>query len=200
MEDTINFITSPEGIALAQWVAAFGTALATMMVTLSIHLGGREKRRKQASSINAWTTTKETGTGMEGTLHFRNSGDSPVFDVATRAFSDNGKTVAAWPVRVIEPGKAKMIVNGDSIANPHAGKDTSRLEVFFRDSHGRAWSRRQNGTLKREFFTRKSGIDTYFHWLQLVSENNPSFDDTVLKYIDTDSNTDESLQANEDFD
>lgn len=94
---------------VADWIAALGTAGATLLAAGAMALQQRDRRRALAESVTAWITVgKQSGLPM-ATLHVLNAGNQAVFELCARAVGSGGFTRDYWALGTLPPGQGTAI-------------------------------------------------------------------------------------------
>ncbi len=130
--------------ALPDWIAAIGTVLAFWVALVVFIVALKDRRRQQAAQVAAWL---ERGKN-ETSLHIVNSSDVPIYNVRADAkLLGQGRN---FYLPVLRPRADEIL---DQVPMPGAGQVSEKfanVEVFFADSSGKRWWRKENGKLSRE--------------------------------------------------
>lgn len=151
---------------LADWVAAIGTAAATLIAAGALAVQQRDRRRAQAEAVTAWIKEREEPSRVVATLHVLNSGTQPVFQVVVRAVGYKGHTRDAWPLGELPPGEQTQ-TGGREWGDHMDDVEPPRLEIYFQDAAGRGWHRKPNGRLGRAWRPRTA----YHHFMKWTRDD-----------------------------
>jgi hypothetical protein len=86
-----------------EWVAAIGTACATLIAAIALMITAWDRRRAPASRINGWPLIEE---GIITKVVLANAGDLPVFDVIARVIYQSETLVVVSPDS-LPPGESQ---------------------------------------------------------------------------------------------
>jgi hypothetical protein len=128
------------------WVGAVGSAGALIVATILFWISVMDRKRKQASQVNAWQV-KIIPTHAFPEIHYKitNSSDEPVYAVVLKSMCGvEGTFISSLGTIGPKEEKYKKIFLGGS---PRA--EQYQPEISFRDAAGRIWLREENGKLKQ---------------------------------------------------
>lgn len=131
--------------SIADWVAAIGTAGATLLAAGALAVQQRDRRRRHAELIAAWLGLSE----MEPIdVWVLNRSDTPVYEVVARAmFQGHVRAVASSSV--LPPGEHCLSTHEPYEGDHEDASDPPTVDFLFRDAAGRSWRRDSNGRLRR---------------------------------------------------
>lgn len=154
---------------LSQWIAAVGTAGATLLAAAALAIQQRDRRRQVAEQITAWL---QMGEQEPITFHVLNSSTVAAYEVIARAVFRKTTTQAVTAFPVLPPGEQTNTVEElwdpdhlDAVYAPG-------VSLKFRDSAGRAWHRTIDGRIKR-LRRRYSEYEEYMKALDEVPREDP---------------------------
>jgi hypothetical protein len=143
------------GGTLPEWVAAIGTACATLIAAIALMVTAWDRRRAPATRVNGWPLIEE---GIIIKVVLVNADNLPVFDVIARVIYQR-ETLEVVSPNSLPPGNHEYELSeavelwagaADLIATRHGPK----VAVLFRDASGRVWRKRSSGRLRRQRFRR----------------------------------------------
>jgi hypothetical protein len=130
--------------ALPDWIAAIGTVLAFWVALVVFIVALRDRRRQQAAQVAAWLERGEDDTS----LHIINSSDVPVYNV--RADAKLLGQSRNFYLPVLGPRSDEMLIKVPMPGSTQVSGKFANVEVFFADSSGKRWWRKEDGKLSRE--------------------------------------------------
>jgi hypothetical protein len=143
------------GGTLPEWVAAIGTACATLIAAGALMITAWDRRRTPAMRVNGWPLIDD---GIITKVVLANAGDLPVFDVIARVIYE-GETLAVVSPAGLSPGERKFdlpepVELWAGAADLIATRQGPKVALLFRDASGRVWRKRSSGQLRRQRFRR----------------------------------------------
>jgi hypothetical protein len=157
------------GGTLPEWVAAIGTACATLIAAGALMITALDRRRAPAMRVNGWPLIDE---GIISKVVLANAGDLPVFDVIARVIYER-ETRAVLSPAGLSPGAREFDLPEDvplwtSAADLVATPQGPKVALLFRDASGRVWRKRSSGRLRRQRFRRYEWFKEYRNALEEV--------------------------------
>jgi hypothetical protein len=145
-----------------EWVAAIGTACATLIAAIVLMITAWDRRRAPASRINGWPLIEE---GIITKVELANAGDLPVFDVIARVIYQSETLVVVSPDS-LPPGNHKHdlpepVGLWSGAADLIATRQGPKVALLFRDATGQVWRKRSSGRLRRQRFRRYEWSEEY---------------------------------------
>ncbi|HWC12748.1 MAG TPA: hypothetical protein VG455_16175 [Acidimicrobiales bacterium] len=165
----------------AAWLAAVGTAAATLIAALSIAGVLWDRRRKVASGVTGWPVISD---GVIEEVIVNNANEEPVFDVVARVIYKD-ETIEVQGPSTVPPGTTTLGAQTRHqvyacAADLNDPATPPRVALVFRDQAGRTWRRRSNGKLRR----RRVNTGFVNEWQNALGELPPLLD-TDGQSIDT---------------
>jgi hypothetical protein len=133
--------------ALPDWIAAIGTVLAFWVALVVFIVALKDRRRQQAAQVAAWLERGED----ETSLHIINSSDVPIYNV--RADVKLLGQSRNFYLPVLGPRADEILVKVPMPGGRQVSEKFANVEVFFTDSSGKRWRRREDGKLSQEHRT-----------------------------------------------
>jgi hypothetical protein len=130
--------------ALPDWIVAIGTVLAFWVALAVFIVAVRDRRRQQAAQVAAWLERGED----ETSLHIVNSSDVPIYNV--RADAKLLGQSRNFYLPVLRPRADEILVKVPMPGGKQVSEKFANVEVFFADSSGKRWWRKEDGKLSRE--------------------------------------------------
>lgn len=129
-----------------EWIAAIGTAGATLLAAGALVVQQRDRRRQHAELLAAWLGLRELEPIEFWVL---NSSDVPVYEVVARGmFQGHVRAVASSSV--LPPGKHRLLTDEQYEPDHEDASDPPTVDLLFRDAAGRSWRRDSDGRLRRQ--------------------------------------------------
>jgi hypothetical protein len=130
--------------ALAAWIEAIGTVLAFWVALAVFIVALKDRRRQQAAQVAAWLQRGKN----KISLHIVNSSDVPIYNV--RADAKLLGQSRSFLLPVLGPRADEILVKVPMPGSTQVSEKFANVEVFFVDSSGRRWWRKEDGKLSRE--------------------------------------------------
>ena len=130
-----------------EWIAAIGTASATLLAAGALVAQQRDRRRAPAEQVTGWLELREQ---EPITVVLRNAGTLPAYDVIARGVFHPGRRTGTVTVETVLPPGESRRTSQERYDPDHEDADfRPSVSLRFKDAAGRAWHRNEHGTLGR---------------------------------------------------
>jgi hypothetical protein len=134
---------------VADWIAAIGTAAATLIAAGALAAQQRDRRREIVRAVNGWATIDN---GTVSHIVLSNMSPLPIYDVIARLIFRR-ETIAVVSPDCVPPGTHEYAVQAAEIwacvADLNTTEQGPKVALVFREPSGRVWRKSSRGRIRR---------------------------------------------------